>query len=183
MPLAWEKTLRKIDLQDFSLEPEQIEERLGSPEDWVCLIACHIFIDHILTEYLKDILPSPDAYFGGGYRGFGEKLRLCEAHGLFPEGYVQTLHILNSIRNRFAHQLVFEMSDGDKTRLFLAFSPERDVKDVLSAEGFRSFLETLIYYGEIDRLYARRLRRLDWEKQDMVERILNNLRQTGNPTA
>lgn len=72
------------------------------------------------------------------------------------------------------------MSNEEKTELFKQFSPNRKPSDVLSHEGFRDFLITLIIYAELDRLYSAKERSLTAKKEKVIEEMLARFREQGS---
>ncbi|WP_326912862.1 hypothetical protein [Rhizobium johnstonii] len=116
-------------------------------------MAAHIYLDHILTETLRDRIPDIDVYLKSGHKTFADKLALCQAHRVVDEELVATLKALNRARNQFAHRLDFEVTDELKMQLFTQFSPTRAKADVLGDEGFTNFLLTVIMLLEFERIY------------------------------
>ncbi|MBY3255804.1 hypothetical protein HFO09_08905 [Rhizobium laguerreae] len=153
------------DLARISFDVIQLTDRLSAVEDWAKLVAAHIYLDHILTETLRDRIPDIDVYLKSGHKTFADKLALCQAHRVVDEELVATLKALNRARNQFAHRLDFGVTDELKMQLFTQFSPTRAKADVLGDEGFTNFLLTVIMLLEFERIYEFKIRALQEEAQ------------------
>ncbi|KAB1087877.1 hypothetical protein F4V91_16430 [Neorhizobium galegae] len=157
------RNLTREDFKLISFDFEQLSKRLQGSEDWAKLVVCHIYLDHIISQTLKDHVPNIDAYFAGGHKSFSDKLALCQAHNLIDDEIAMTLRSINSARNKFAHRLVFDVPDEVKTRLFLEFSPARPPGDVLTDDGFSNFLFTVVMLVEFERIYGIKLANIERE--------------------
>lgn len=176
--------LQGLSLQDFnriSFDLTTLAERLAAAEDWGKLVVAHIYLDHILTQSLRDHVANMDAYFKGGHKSFADKLALCEAHDLLDADLSSTLTAINSARNKFAHRLVFEVPDDLKVRLFTGFSPNRVSSDVLGPEGFTDFLFTVVMLLEFARIFGLKIAELEREKASYQSRILQLAKEIVGP--
>ncbi|MDM9627838.1 hypothetical protein QTL95_18260 [Rhizobium sp. S152] len=163
------------DFKKISFDVVALTDRLQAVEDWAKLVAAHIYLDHVLTQTLRDTIPDIDGYLGGGHKTFADKLALCRAHGLVDEDFASTLRAINKARNQFAHRLDFDVTDELKVQLFSPFSPMRDKGDVLEEEGFGNFLFTVIMLLEFERIYGFKVRSLEKEAQLLREQIFEAL--------
>lgn len=143
-------------------------------EDWGKLIVAHIYLDHIITEVLNTHLDHPTAYFNG-HRSFAEKLGLCQATGYFRDKFGNVLKAINTSRNRFAHKLVFHVSDEEKRNLFRTLTTERPISEVTRPDGFADFLFTVVVFAEISRSAEERQAELSKEREAVSEKILELL--------
>jgi len=149
-------------------------DRLSVAEDWGKLIVAHIYLDHIVTEVLNTHLDHPASYFNG-YRSFAEKLSLCQAMGYFRDEFGNVLKAVNNSRNRFAHKLVFHVSDEEKRNLFRTLTTERAISEVTRPGGFEEFLFTVVMFAEISRSAEERQAELSKEHKFVSEKILELL--------
>ncbi|MBO9198140.1 hypothetical protein J5277_28840 [Rhizobium sp. 16-449-1b] len=161
------------DFKRISFDVVALTDRLQAVEDWAKLVAAHIYLDHILTQTLRDTIPDIDGYLGGGHKTFSDKLALCRAHGLVDDDLASTLRAINKARNQFAHRLDFDVTDELKVQLFTQFSPMRDKRDVLEDEGFANFLLTVIMLLEFERIYGFKIRSLEKEAQLLREKVFD----------
>jgi hypothetical protein len=135
----------------MSFDVLELIERLDVNADWAKLIVAHIYLDHILELYINDHFPRADVYLNSGHRGFAEKLSVCVAQGLIDEELSVSLRAVNACRNKFAHNLIFDISDTVKEDLFRSFTKDRSSNEVLTSGGFDNFLLTVVLMAEINR--------------------------------
>lgn len=149
-------------------------ERISSGEDWTKLIVAHIYLDHIITEVLREHLDYPDSYLEG-HRAFAEKLVVCQASGYFRHEFGRLLKAINSVRNHFAHELVFRVTDQEKRNLFRLLTNDRPISEVMQPEGFGNFLFTVVMYAEIERANEKRRAEISKEHKFVSGKILELL--------
>jgi len=149
-------------------------DRISVSEDWAKLIVAHIYLDHIITAVLNEHLDHPEAYFNA-HRSFAEKLGLCQALGFFRDEFGSVLKAVNALRNKFAHKLVFEVSDDEKRNIFRVLTTERPVSDVTRADGFGDFLFTVVMFTEVERASNKRQSELLKEQEFVRSKIMELL--------
>lgn len=152
-------------------------DRLASLPDWVKLLVAHIYLDHILTETLRDQLPNADAYLSG-HRSFVDKLQVCQALGFYQNDLGALMKAINSKRNKFAHKLSFDVSAEEKRDLFRIFTKTRSLVDVLLEGGFGDFLSGVVLLAEAERAAHGKRKMLEDEKQLILEELFEFLRQS-----
>lgn len=157
-----------------SFDISEFIERISVAEDWGKLIVAHIYLDHIITEVLNTHLDHPTAYFNG-HRSFAEKLSLCQAMGYFRDKFGDVLKAINNSRNKFAHKLVFHVSDEEKRNLFRTLTTERPTSEVTRPDGFEEFLFTIVIFAEISRSAEERQAELSKEQEAVSKKILELL--------
>lgn len=164
--------LFKFDIERLSFDPLALCTRLSAAEDWGKLVVCHIYLDHILTESLKDHVPKAEHYLDSGYKTFADKISLCQALEIIDDEIATTLKAINRCRNKFAHRLVFDVPDQTKIDLFREFSPTRPKEDVLGEDGFTNFLLTVVMLAETERSYSKQIAENERERAILRERML-----------
>ncbi|MBM7326047.1 hypothetical protein JS562_23510 [Agrobacterium sp. S2] len=157
-----------------SFDISEFIDRISVTEDWGKLVVAHIYLDHIITEVLNTHLNHPEAYFSG-HRSFAEKLSLCQAMGYFRDRFGDVLKAINKSRNRFAHELIFHVSDEEKRNLFRTFTTERPISEVTKPDGFGEFLFTVVIFAEISRSAEERQAELSKEREAVSKKILELL--------
>ncbi len=157
-----------------SFDISEFIDRISAGEDWAKLIVAHIYLDHIITEVLSEHLDYPESYFNG-YRSFSEKLSLCQASGYFRNEFGVLLKALNNVRNRFAHKLIFRVSDEEKINLFRLLTTERSIEEVTEPEGFANFLFTVVMFAESERANEKRHAEISREHEYVTGKILELL--------
>ncbi|MEO0335315.1 MAG: hypothetical protein AAF202_02920, partial [Pseudomonadota bacterium] len=80
-------------------------------------LSCHLAIEHYLDNFLKSI--SPDLDWKKGNLSFAQKVNLLGELDIYKSNdFIPTLKHMNSLRNKFSHQLDFQPSGED----FLPFT-------------------------------------------------------------
>ncbi|MDI6027834.1 hypothetical protein QBK99_16725 [Corticibacterium sp. UT-5YL-CI-8] len=143
-------------------------DRISDGKDWVKLIVAHIYLDHIVTQTLIDHLPNHDVYLKG-HRAFYDKLALCQALGYFVDEIAPVLNSINSNRNKFAHQLIFNVSDKQKKEMFRTFTNAQPISNVLKPDGFEGFLVGVVILTEFERVMDRRIQGMAQPISDLLQ--------------
>ena len=75
-------------------------------------LSCHLIIEHYLDEYLKTRYPTLN--WDASKQTFGQKVSLLATDG-YPEKYnsIPAIKHLNSLRNKFSHNIEFKISEED----------------------------------------------------------------------
>lgn len=91
------------------------------------VIHAHLLLEHLLVRCLHVVLPNPDALFRNRTVSFSMLVSLCEAHRAIDSDLSRILRIVNGIRNKCAHKLVYHLSDselGDMRRALRKSHPD-----------------------------------------------------------
>jgi hypothetical protein len=99
-----------------SFDQKKLAERIRTGEHWQQLLQAHLYYDHVVTCMLTEELKNPDA-INVKRMGFFQKLRLIRAMGLLPEQLTIVVERINSLRNRIAHDLNFEIDENQVQEL------------------------------------------------------------------
>lgn len=140
----------------FSFDRDEFISKVSTGDQWVRLIAGHLYLDHVLTFMLSDGLAIPDA-IDAKRLSFSQRLQMCAALGLIPEGEVRAIEKVNSLRNKLAHSLSFRIEDREVQEL--ANCTSKRIRDALKAEKNRNkgplelseLLTGIVYRTEIIR--------------------------------
>ncbi|NYF15987.1 hypothetical protein HDC37_000801 [Microbacterium sp. AK009] len=89
---------------------------LRESDDVGVLLRGHLWIEALLEYAARGKLESPDAIGWGGAR-FEHKLALAEAVGVLDHDMAVAVRGFNGLRNRLAHELVFQVTDAEVTTL------------------------------------------------------------------
>lgn len=169
---AAEKALKFIG-DNPSFDIIEFIDRISIRDDWAKIVVAHIYLDRIITEILRERFERPGNYLEG--RGFSEKLALCKAFGYFNDEFGNVLKAINKSRNKFAHKLVFTVSDEEKRDLFRTLTKERPISDVTQPGGFEEFLITVVIFAEVSRAGEKRRTEISKEHNFVSEKILEIL--------
>lgn len=156
----------------FRFDMARCAERLRTGEPWQQLIQAHLYLDHTIGELLADAMPAPNAV-ELGRMGFHQKLQLVEGFALLPAALIPAVRKANSLRNKIAHDLNFELSQEDQASLIGLMAKEhqeaaRDYKrdDTPELLFFANVLVVLVLQCEIVR-QAHQSQRALLKKQEL----------------
>ncbi|MDQ1186926.1 hypothetical protein [Agrobacterium larrymoorei] len=156
-----------------SFDIAEFIDRISVKQDWAKIVVAHIYLDHIITDLLRNKLAYPDDYLDK--RGFSDKLVLCQSLGYLRGQFGSVLRKINSSRNKFAHELLFEVSETEKRDLFRTLTTERPISDVIEEGGFEEFLITVVIFAEASRAAERRREDISKEQDYVIGKILEIL--------
>jgi hypothetical protein len=105
-----------------SFDQKKLADRIRTGEHWQQLLQAHLYYDHVVTCILTEELKNPDA-INVKRMGFYQKLRLIRAMGLLPEKLTVVTESINSLRNRIAHELDFEIDENQVQALRALIAP------------------------------------------------------------
>ena len=88
----------------------------GSTSTLEILLKGHLWIESLLNSFLEAAAKRPAA-LRLDRASFSTKLNLCEAFGLLPKSFVETLRLVNRHRNDLAHNVKASMSDETVEKL------------------------------------------------------------------
>lgn len=93
----------------FSFDVNQLVKHMKNKNAWILLIQGHLYIDHILNTMLLDSFVDKDV-IAIGRLGFTQRLELAIAFGLISKDLTVVVKKINSVRNRLAHNLDFDVN-------------------------------------------------------------------------
>jgi hypothetical protein len=82
--------------------------------------ATHLWVEHLLIRLLSAKLPKPEALFRDERPRFLTLAVLAEALGITTAEHTRVLRALNTMRNKFAHELSFSPDDAEIRRFMEA---------------------------------------------------------------
>lgn len=102
-----------------SWEPESNFDKfvMGQTMGKVHVVSVHLWLEYMLIACLKKVVPDPKPLFRDRGIGFALLVSLCEAHQIVDKPLAEVLRKINRLRNKCAHELHFEPSDGEWTEL------------------------------------------------------------------
>jgi len=117
---------------DFIVFAEVLEVRRLLPRDadpFSLVIRGHILLEHALIELLRDALPYSEEL--KSRLSFQHRVELNIATGLLTPDYGPFLEYVGDLRNRYAHNLRFELTAADEAALVGRLPPF--VRELLSS--------------------------------------------------
>jgi hypothetical protein len=120
--------------KDFTGDPEveQFLDAISREDNLGAIIRGHLHVESKLIQLIESALPEPGAIDLGRLQ-FPTKLELAVALGLITEDEKRGLAALNSLRNKLAHNVHYELVEMDQRQLFNALP--KTVREALK-EGF-----------------------------------------------
>ena len=155
---------------------EKVDARVGSGDLWQQLFQAHLHFEHVLSQMLADALVDPDA-ISASRMNFSQKVEMVQALGLIPKELVIAIKSVNTLRNKIAHDLHFEISAQHQSDLRSA-TPKylRDVAKTNKGRAhgplrFSEVLIVLLWQTEVIR-QKHVLRRLRTRKSELGLRMV-----------
>lgn len=84
---------------------------LKANRDLTYVVSTHLFIESLLINWLSQVLPKPDKLFNDYRPTFQQIIALCQAHNLLSDDIASVLKKLNTLRNKFSHNLLYRPDD------------------------------------------------------------------------
>lgn len=153
----------------WSFDLAAMKSQLSGDDDLQITIKAHLYVEHILMELLKLSLPL-HKNLQMDRLNFISKAEICAASGAMPTELLPPIKILNSFRNRLAHNLHSVLANKDKKKIFDSFNKmARDLVLESHEEGRRKELHDVpfgrIYQVIIVLLDVGRQQYLKWQMQ------------------
>lgn len=86
---------------------------MGTTVGNTLFVSVHLLLEHIMVRCLHAVIPNPNALFGSRTISFSMLVSLCEAHGVLDSDLSRILRMVNTIRNKCAHELAYNPSDSE----------------------------------------------------------------------
>lgn len=84
---------------------------LNSNPDLAFVLSAHLYVENFLIELIELTLPFPEKLFREYRPSFQQLLALCQAQGLLRDDLALLLKKLNTIRNKFSHNLQYRLDE------------------------------------------------------------------------
>lgn len=98
------------------------------------VLRTHLYIEHALETIIEDSFVKPQLVLKRS--SFANKLSLVAAIGIIPDGFYNLMRDFNKIRNNYAHDLKFELTEKHLDELINKF-------DDVASDGYKIFKEYL----------------------------------------
>lgn len=100
-------------------EPESNFDKfvMGQTMGKMHVVSVHLWLEYMLTECLKKVVPDPKPLFRDRGISFALLVSLSEAHQVINKPLAGVLRKINSLRNKCAHELQFDPNDDEWTAL------------------------------------------------------------------
>jgi len=126
--------------------------RLRLKNRWYQLLNTHIILDHIAEEFLFQELPNQGVLKIDRW-GLQQKVELLFAMGVITKQTMDLVTVVNSLRNKAAHQYGFRL--GDKhVKIVLDAFPKGFFEEVGYAPTFDNMMAVMIAFFETERQEA-----------------------------
>lgn len=98
--------------QVFCFDEDEFEARMKSGDRWQQVIQAHLYFEHVVSQILVEAMPRPEAV-SMSRMGLSQRLDLVSALDLLPDELLVCVRKINSLRNKIAQDLSFEISNDD----------------------------------------------------------------------
>lgn len=106
----------RAEVSVFSFDIPSLKKRVRDDDPAQAFIQAHLYLDHVITRLLGESVPFP-RLLQLDRTGFAQKLQLVAAMGLLHPAQIAPIKVINSIRNKIAHQLDYVVKPADETKL------------------------------------------------------------------
>ena len=105
------------------LTDDQFYEALNNEDHLGMVVRAHIHIEHWVENFVSASMPFYEKYKGQLDAGYETKVLLCCAMGLTPD-LKSPLKAIGTLRNKFAHQPNFKLSESTVKSIYETLSSE-----------------------------------------------------------
>lgn len=140
----------KTEVSVFSFDLRSLKKRVRDDNPAQAFIQAHLYLDHVVTRLLSESVPSP-RFLQLDRTGFTQKLQLVAAMGLLHPGHIAPIKVVNSIRNKIAHQLDYVVKPDDETKLRSALGKGVDREEDGSLTSLAGVLRLLAVMIDVER--------------------------------
>ena len=120
-------------------------EGTNTDDEMQSVLRSHLYIEHEITGLLETYLKEPEVILGRNFF-FMNKINLATALGLIEKDERIIFLKINNLRNKFAHNLHFNLSEDDYSNLYDSFKDDfKKMRDELSIINDASLVERTKY--------------------------------------
>jgi len=98
--------------QTYSFNVKEFDARISSGDAWQRIVQGHLYFEHVVGQLLLEALKKPEA-ISLSRMGYSQRLDLASALGILDDELIYALRKINSLRNKLAHNLNFEITVQD----------------------------------------------------------------------
>ncbi|PRT06973.1 hypothetical protein C6356_00685 [Bacillus wiedmannii] len=98
-------------------------DKTDAEDDLQIFLRGHLYIEHEIEKLLRNELVNPDFILTDRFM-FANKVKLAVALGLIPKDMAKTYNKLNTIRNKYAHELKFQIKENHLSDIISTFNEE-----------------------------------------------------------
>jgi hypothetical protein len=106
----------RAEVSRCSFDIAALKRRVRDDDLAQAFIQTHLYLDHVISLTISENIPHP-RQLQLDRAGFSQKLQLSAALGLLGPAFVAPIKVINSIRNKIAHQLEYEVQPTDEAKL------------------------------------------------------------------
>lgn len=96
----------------YSFDVQSFDSRISTGDAWQRIVQGHLFFEHVVGQLLLEALTKPEA-ISLSRMGYSQRLDLASAMGILSDEQIVALRKINSLRNKLAHDLNFEITEQD----------------------------------------------------------------------
>ena len=140
----------RIEVSVFSFDVSALDRRVQDGNAAQAFIQAHLYLDHVVSRLLSENVPFP-RQLQLDRSGFSQKLQLVAALGLLKPGHIAPIKVINSIRNKIAHQLDYAVQASDEAKLRSTIGKGADREEDGSQTPLVQLLRLLIVLVDLER--------------------------------
>ncbi|UPJ48687.1 hypothetical protein IVB30_37635 [Bradyrhizobium sp. 200] len=137
MPMPEEMTKQEevevAEANKLSFDFDVFDKELRTGDMLFMLIRAHLYLEHVLISMILEACKNPEEVSMRNIN-FPTKVELCIGLGLLRASWREPLLRINRMRNRVAHRLSFEFTEGEKEEL-IGLLPDQHLLDEAAKEA------------------------------------------------
>lgn len=140
----------RAEVSVFSFDISALKRRVQDDDAAQAFIQAHLYLDHVVSRLLSENVPFP-RQLQLDRSSFSQKLQLVAALGLLRPGHIAPIKVINSIRNKIAHQLDYSVQPSDEAKLRSTISRGVDREEDGSQTPLTELLRLITVMVDLER--------------------------------
>lgn len=114
---ATDEEIMNFTMSYRSFDWSKFQALLSENADWACVILAHIHLDHVLDVFFFDYCVRPKSISNKNRRlSLIDKTIFLHGVGVLSKETLVSMNKINKMRNKFAHELKFEVSEEELSK-------------------------------------------------------------------
>ena len=106
-----------ISTKDYCFDYDKFRSYLNNSDPMVLVLRCHIYIEYVIVRMIEAYIPFPQ-HLKIDRLNFINKVNLAKSFGLHEEMYFKSCLEINRVRNKFAHEIEYQVSKEDVAKIY-----------------------------------------------------------------
>jgi hypothetical protein len=104
------------------LDEMSVQNLVFGTKELSSILKAHLFVERLIDSLIENKLTNPASFFKNQI-SFSLKLDIAHSLGIIPDRMLSTIKSLNGIRNKYAHDLNYQVTLGELNALKLDWEP------------------------------------------------------------